>query len=176
MREVFRSIAGSKLWHAIRILSLEHEFMFSTAVVCPVGTKRVPVRTVGTLANVAARIGMQVGLSHQSINNKAAEYDALELRRRDGEAGAKGSLANEKNQARRENGYAFLDSKASKYLHFEKLSRAERIRKARIWAAAHDEGKIGRECLFQCRGVLFKPGWFENWNADYGERTLRARV
>ena len=176
MQEVFRSIAGSKLWHAIRILSLEHEFIFSTAVVCPVGTKRVPVRTVGTLANVAARIGMQVGLSHQSINNKAAEYDAVELRRRDGEAGAKGSLANESHRARRENAYAYLDAKASGYHHFDKLSRIQRISKAQKWAVDHDDGKIGPERLFQCRGALFKPGWFQDWNAGYGERILRATI
>jgi hypothetical protein len=176
MKEVFRSIAGSKLWHAIRILGLEHEFMFATAVICPVGMKRVPVRAVNTLVDVVARIAVQIGLSHQSINKKAAEYDAVELRRRDEKAGAKGSLANEKNRARRERAYAYLDARASKVSHFVKLNLAERIGKAQKWAADHDEGQVGPDCLFRCRGALFRPSWFEDWNAGYGERVLRARV
>ena len=174
MNEVFRSIAGSKLWHAMRILSLEHEFRFFMAGANLKGKKRVSARKVLKIADLAARIGMQIGLSHQSINKKAAELLALELWKRDIDSGAMGDRASDKNRARRDGAHLYLGGMASRDPVFWQLSEDERTMKAMKWAKDRDKGQERAEQLFHRKGKLYSKDWFRKW-ASREPSDLEAR-
>ena len=148
----FRAKALTPFWHALRILSLENDLR---AAERDLGLKQraaISTRSAKQAFDVAAKIGVQIGLSHQSINKKAAEYDAVEKRRRDIISGDKGRLGGAARTRRKQAAYAYLDGKASAEPDFHRLSPMERITMAMKWADLHDtRQKTPADRLFQHR-------------------------
>ncbi|MBA3324022.1 MAG: hypothetical protein H0T41_01640 [Rhodobacteraceae bacterium] len=157
-KDGFRVLTYSSFWHALRISCLHDS---------------LKPRVMDAEAQKVALIGLEIGKSQQAISKKAAEYDAIKLRDRDGKARDKGALASPFNRARKSNAYAYLEKHASEYLDFCKLTNEDCCKKAKKWAVDHDQAKEPAQRLFHQKGRLLSPGWFQDWLTEY--KALHAR-